>query len=146
MRNLNLLLSAVVIILFSTSCKQSNERPNGWYFITSNTTDSLSSKPIVTVTDFETIKLDSFVTQDHPVQYEIVGKLKAEKSKDFADATEKSIGHPIGFLYNGKIICSPVPNARIESGNFSITPPELYTNKDEMIRIYDDLKKEMEMS
>ena len=81
-------------------CLQSekNERPNGWYYITDRVEDSISLEPIVTINDFEEIKLDS-----------------AE------NLTEHSIGKRIGFVLQDEVICTPCINCRIETGSFAIS-------------------------
>ena len=47
------------LFLLSVCNPKKNERPNGWYYITDRVEDSISSEPIVTINDFEEIKLDS---------------------------------------------------------------------------------------
>lgn len=98
-------------------------RPNGWYYVTSGQQDSLSAAPIVTVTDFEQIRLDSTasIMQAGETVYQITGKVKDPYVKAWADATEQSIGKSIAFVYNNKVITNPMVNARIESGSFAIS-------------------------
>lgn len=92
-------------------------RPNGWYLITSETKDSISKEPIVTVKDFVALKLDS----DFNATYQIVGTISKHRSSKWADATEKAIGKRIGFVHNNKVITAPQVNQRIEGGNFAIS-------------------------
>lgn len=100
----------------------SSDRPNGWYYITSGKQDSLSTEPIVTTKEFAIIQLDSFQsTRTKEMAYQITGRVNEHSVKVWADATEQSIGKHIGFVYNNKVICNPMVNARIESGNFSIS-------------------------
>ena len=47
------------LFLLSVCNPKKNERPNGWYYITDRVEDSISLEPIVTINDFEEIKLDS---------------------------------------------------------------------------------------
>lgn len=127
------------------------QSPNGWYLITNTETMEYDRTPILTVTDFEALKLDS--TQQSAtsnlfpgqVVFQIIGKIKTDKMKVFADATEKYIGKQIGFLYNGEIISAPKINLRIEGGNFAITPSYM-NDRDKMTRLYEDLKKELTSS
>lgn len=97
-------------------------RPNGWYYITSGTQDSLSAEPIVTTKDFVFIRLDSFMSgRTGEMAYQIMGRVNDQSIKIWADATEQSIGKHIGFVCNNKVVCNPLVNARIESGNFAIS-------------------------
>lgn len=97
-------------------------RSNGWYYITSGTQDSLSAEPIVTTKDFVSIRLDSFMSErTDEMAYQIMGRMNDQSIKIWADATEQSIGKRIGFVCNNKVVCNPLVNARIESGNFAIS-------------------------
>lgn len=137
----NYLVLGVLYVLFASFTGKPNV--NGWYFIIDNQTDAISESPIVTVSDFEALRMDSMLDNRGSMHYEMIGKVKANKMKTWADATEKAIGKRIGFLYNNEIISSPQVNMRIESGNFSITSFELHNDKDKMLEIYMNLKKEM---
>lgn len=53
--------------------------------------------------------------------YQIMGRVNDQSIKIWADATEQSIGKHIGFVCNNKVVCNPLVNARIESGNFAIS-------------------------
>ncbi len=136
---------ALNMILFSCS---TNERPNGWYLITDAATMTLDKTPIITVSGFDDVKLDSVqqpaIADLFPGQviFQITGKIKADKVKKFADATEKAIDKQIGFLYNGEVISAPRINQRIDGGHFSITPPFM-NDRDKMMQLYEDLKKGM---
>lgn len=46
-----------------------------------------------------------------------------------AEATEKSIGKHIGFLFNGVILTAPYVNCKIESGKFFIATDKAYDMK-----------------
>lgn len=131
---LELLLLTFTCYFIECSHQKPENRPNGWYSITEGIPDSLSEEPIVTVADFEKLYLDSIV---------IIGRLQPQSVDRWADATEKSIGKQIGFLYHGKVICAPQINARIEGGRFSLSlHPDLYGRYD-IGKIYEDLYKEM---
>lgn len=90
---------------------------NGWYHIIAGQTDSISREPIVTVKDFVDLRIysDEF---GHSV---ISGKVSEQKRNLWAEATEKSIGQRIGFVFNDTVITDPQVNARIESGSFQIS-------------------------
>ena len=114
----------VITSLTLTSLGRSFEpyRPNGWDYITSGAQDSLSVEPIVTTKDFVSIRLDSFMSErTDKMAYQIVGRVNDQSIKIWADATEQSIGKHIGFVCNNKVVCNPLVNARIESGNFAIS-------------------------
>ena len=87
-------------------CLQSekNERPNGWYYITDRVEDSISLEPIVTINDFEEIKLDSAENLKGKFIYQITGHVAA-------DCVEKW----------DEVICTPCINCRIETGSFAIS-------------------------
>jgi preprotein translocase subunit SecD len=133
--------------LFLLGCS-TNEQPDGWYLITDTKTMAPDKIPIVTASDFGALIIDSTrqssISDVFPGQvvFQITGKIKADKVKNFADATEKAVGKQIGFLYNGDIISAPVVNNRIESGYFSITPSFMNDRK-KMMQLYKDLKQEM---
>ena len=88
-----------------------NERPNGWYYITDRVEDSISLEPIVTINDFEEIKLDSAENLKGKFIYQITGHVAADCVEKWADATEHSIGTILLFqcygcttnLYIGKL-------------------------------------------
>ena len=133
----------VITSLTLTSLGRSFEpyRPNGWYYITSGAQDSLSVEPIVTTKDFVSIRLDSFMSErTDKMAYQIVGRVNDQSIKIWADATEQSIGKHIGFVCNNKVVCNPLVNARIESGNFAISGegPEF---KAMYRQIQEDIKK-----
>ena len=87
MKTKNLLLAFLFGGLL-VSCIQT--RPDGWYLVENHTSDSLSGKPILTIDDFQSLKIDSVTAQEATV-YLIYGATKPEKTKAFADATEKHI-------------------------------------------------------
>lgn len=113
----------IVICILQDSFGQENnkEQSNGWYHVKDVNTNTLEMQPIVTIADFETVTIDSAVNLLGNVTYFIIGKIKKDKIHIWADATEKSIGKQIGFLFGGKIISAPQVNQRIENGNFMIS-------------------------
>lgn len=117
------------------------KRVNGWYRVLSGQKDSLSVAPIVTVADFEKVRLDSTTSIMQPGEtvYQITGKVKDPCVKAWADATEQSIGKCIAFVYDNKVITNPMVNARIESGSFAISG----TNGTEMKNLYRIVQEEM---
>jgi len=134
--------SFVSLIFCFVSCHSSNaDKENGWYRLDDHSEVAVGD-PIVTVKDFAFLRLDSGIFRDNnEVIYEISGKVKQDKIKIYADETEKAIGKKIGFLYDGKVLCSPSPNMRIEGGHFSITLSG-YTSA-EVHSIYNALRKEL---
>lgn len=129
-----LLLLGLPLPLISCDQEQTSHKENGWYHIMDEQQDSISPEPIVTVKDFVELNLifDSF---GKPV---ISGKVSKVKLEKWADATEKSIGKRIGFVFNDTVITAPQVNARIESGNFQISNPHGHDLK----RVYRELLKE----
>ena len=87
------------LFLLSVCNPKKNERPNGWYYITDRVEDSISSEPIVTINDFEEIKLDSAENLKGKFVYQITGHVAADCVGKWADATEHSIGKRIGFVF-----------------------------------------------
>lgn len=73
----------------------------------------------MTVDDFERISLDSV---DNHIY--IAGTLKQSKIAKWTEYSETHIGKRLGFLFNDSIICAPIINTRLESGNFQITSPD----------------------
>lgn len=116
----------------------SGKKADGWYVLTDGVKDSVADTPIVTVSDFRGLQLDS-ATADGVTTYILSGGLKPEKVQVFADATEKYTGHRIGFLYNGEVLIDPRVNGRIDSGNWQITEPE----REKAFTLYLHLKQTM---
>ena len=79
--------------------------------------DSIALEPIVTVRDFNELRLDS----DAFGRYVITGRISPHKQADWADQTEKAIGRYLAFVFNDTVICCPKVHARIESGNFQVS-------------------------
>ena len=109
------------LFLLSVCNPKKNERPNGWYYITDRAEDSISLEPIVTINDFEEIKLDSAENLKGKFIYQITGHVDADCVEKWADATEHSIGKRIGFVFQDEVICTPCINCRIETGSFAIS-------------------------
>ena len=139
MKILFLLFLAAYAAQYSFSQESIKIKPNGWYAIKVPETDITDREPIVTVTDFEKIQIDSIINSSGIMVYQIIGKIKEEKINVWADATEKSIGNQIGFIYDGHIIASPKVNQRIDSGNFAIST----NTKVDLKQIYNLIYQEM---
>lgn len=135
-----ILLLGVCFLYFVSCGKRNSERPNGWYYIVEGSADSISKEPIVTVNDFAELKLDSGMnTQTGEMIYQITGKVNERSVKKYVDATEKSIGKRIGFVYNDVVVSDPRVNARIESGRFSISTNKKYDIKSLYYQIEEDI-------
>ena len=106
--------------LLMTACMQTKSfhRINGWYYVTSQTTDSLSLTPFLTVKDF--------------------GVFLQDKLPIWREATKKSIGKRIAFVFNDTVITAPLINIPLESGHFQISNPHGY----DLERIFKELQKE----
>ena len=116
----------------------SGQKADGWYVLTDGVKDSVADTPIVTVSDFRGLQLDS-ATADGVTTYVLSGGLKPEKVQAFVDATEKNIGHRIGFLYKGEVIMDPRVNGRIDSGNWQIVQQD----REKAFTLYLHLKQTM---
>lgn len=131
---------AAALLFAMTACGSgAGERPDGWYLIVDG---EAVGEPIVTVADFESLKLDSFPGEDG-VMCQIVGRLKDDKVSVWADATESAVGGTIGFVYDGRILSSPQVMGRIESGSFAISLPSGESADCDMENIYRGLLEEM---
>ena len=122
--------------LLMTACMQTKSfhRTNGWYYVTSQTTDSLSLTPFLTVKDFDTLRLETDAF-GHSV---ITGVFLQNKSPIWREATKKSIGKRIAFVFNDTVITAPLINIPLESGHFQISNPHGY----DLERIFRELQKE----
>jgi len=142
-RNSKTIMQVIIVcsaILLQISCKSNiSDKPNGWYFLDNK--GNIEGDAIVTAKDFAWIKLDS-IKADKTI-YEIVIFVKEDKIEKFANATEKAIGKGIGFLYNGEILCKPIPNYRLDSGNSSISFPDSY-DYEKIKDIFTNLKQDMD--
>lgn len=131
---LEALLLLLTCYFIACSHQSQTDRPDGWYYLTEGTPDTLSKDPIVTVRDFEELRLDSI---------QIAGKLNEQSIAKWSDATENSIGKQIAFVYNNKVICAPRVNARIESGHFAISIHPALHGQYDIRQLYEDLRGEM---
>lgn len=134
MKILYLFLLGLSFPLMSYGQVQTSPKANGWYYIIDGQQDSVSREPIVTVKDFAELSMVS----DYFGKSVISGKVSKCKLNKWADATEKSVGKRIGFVFNDTVITDPQVNMRIESGNFQISNPHGY----DLERIYQQLLKE----
>ncbi|MBC5645869.1 hypothetical protein H8S77_23625 [Parabacteroides sp. BX2] len=149
MKKLNCLLILIaiasVIVLEPNSCNaQTIERENGWYYIMEGRKDSISKESIITVKDFAFLRLDSFSYSDNRMMYMIVGTINQPQVSRWADATERSIGKRICFVFDNKVITDPKVNARIESGAFSISTYKGYDLKTMFRQIREEMDVEQE--
>ena len=114
--------------------KSAKHRENGWYRIIDGQKDSIASRPIVTVKEFASLRLDN----DFFGKAVITGSVSKHKLQAWADSTEQLIGKRIGFVFNDSVITAPRINMRLESGNFQISNPHNY----DMLSLYKSLLKE----
>jgi len=126
--------------LLMTACIQTKSfhRINGWYYVTSQTTDSLSQTPFLTVKDFDTLRLETDAF-GHSV---ITGVFLQDKLPIWREATTKSVGKYIAFVFNDTVITALQVNSPIESGCFQISNPHGY----DLERIFRELQKEIDTS
>uniref|UniRef100_UPI004038F910 SecDF P1 head subdomain-containing protein n=1 Tax=Phocaeicola coprocola TaxID=310298 RepID=UPI004038F910 len=108
-------------------------RTNGWYYVTSQTTDSLSQTPFLTVKDFDTLRLET----DAFGRSVITGVFLQDKLPIWREATTKSVGKYIAFVFKDTVITAPQVNSPIESGCFQISNPHGY----DLERIFRELQK-----
>lgn len=133
-----------VLYILTAACTRTVDLPDGWYNITDIDTGAYAEKPIATVKEFESLKLDSMaVPADGSFIYMITGKMKPGKVRAWSNATEKAAGTYIGFLLDGKIICAPMVNMSIPGGIFSISPREISGDGKKMKEILEKLQKQM---
>lgn len=127
-------LLALSFLLMSCNHPQAFHRENGWYYMIDGENDSISKEPIITVKEFTALKLES----DAFGKLVISGQISKHRLNKWANATEKSIGKRIGFVFNGTVITAPQVNSRLESGNFQISNPYGY----DLNRIFRQIKQE----
>ncbi len=89
---------------------KSFHRINGWYYVTSQTTDSLSQTPFLTVKDFDSLRLETDAF-GHSV---ITGVFLQDKLPIWRETTTKSVGKYIAFVFNDTVITAPQVNSPIE--------------------------------
>lgn len=140
MRNKLLPLAALAIIAamacktFPTHSQSVKHRENGWYRIMDGQKDSIASRPIVTVKEFASLRLE----KDPFGKAVITGSVSKHKSRAWADSTEQLIGKRMGFVFNDSVITAPRVNMRLESGMFQIAAPGDY----DISSLYRNLLKE----
>lgn len=140
MRNKLLPLAALAIIAamacktFPTHSQSVKHRENGWYRIMDGQKDSIASRPIVTVKEFASLRLE----KDPFGKAVITGSVSKHKSRAWADSTEQLIGKRMGFVFNDSVITAPRVNMRLESGMFQIATPGDY----DISSLYRNLLKE----
>jgi hypothetical protein len=114
-------MKEIVIISFLIilcSCATPH-RANGFYEVADYPDDRIIGKPIVTVAEFEKITLNT-----HDSITLIEGRLTPSATEIFANATEKLIGHRIGFVFCDSVVMAPKINCRIDGGRFQIISPD----------------------
>lgn len=140
MRNKLLPLAALAIIAamacktFPTHSQSVKHRENGWYRIMDGQKDSIASRPIVTVKEFASLRLE----KDPFGKAVITGSVSKHRSRAWADSTEQLIGKRMGFVFNDSVITAPRVNMRLESGMFQIAAPGDY----DISSLYRNLLKE----
>ena len=121
MKRDKLILAFVMLVLLG-ACS-THRRVDGWYKVADYPDNCIIGEPLATVNNFETVEItrDSFVISGETVRHiYIYGRVKPDKRRFWADATERMIGKRLGFVYNDSLITAPQINARIESGSFQI--------------------------
>ena len=140
MRNKLLPLAALAIIAamafktFPTHSQSVKHRENGWYRIMDGQKDSIASRPIVSVKEFASLRLE----KDPFGKAVITGSVSKHKLRAWADSTEQLIGQRMGFVFNDSVITAPRVNMRLESGMFQIATPGDY----DISSLYRNLLKE----
>ncbi len=110
------------LLLSSCASHFGNQKlADGWYEIKNPEKNIVKNRPMALASQFRSLKLDSVMSHGDGVIYTIVGQVG--DSQKWANATEKAIGKQVGFIYEGKLMCAPRVNARIESGAFMINLP-----------------------
>lgn len=110
-------INCIILFCLPLCCCSTNHLANGWYPVADTSDNSIEGTAIVTVKDFDVLRLD---TVSHPDIAFIEGRLKADKVSVWAKATEDRIGKRIGFVFKDSVIMAPTINCRIESGCFTI--------------------------
>lgn len=117
-------IKAIPMAILLTLCAcSSHRRADGWYQLADWPDNSVVGKPLATVNDFERVVIagDKFIEEgDTLSRLSIQGRVRPQKRRQWADATERLIGRRLGFVYNDSVITAPQINARIESGSFQI--------------------------
>lgn len=116
------------------ACSSASHHADGWYPVADIPENIIEGDAIATTDDFDSVILD---TLSFPGTAFIEGRLKPEKIKKWADATEERIGKRIGFVYHDSVVMAPTVNCRIESGTFSINSED----RNLIIEIYKSITK-----
>lgn len=116
------------------ACSSGSKHADGWYPVADIPENMIEGDVIATTDDFESVILD---TLSFPGTAFIEGRLKPEKIRKWADATEERIGKRIGFVYHDSVVMAPTVNCRIESGTFSINSED----RNLIIEIYKSITK-----
>ncbi|MEO3211104.1 MULTISPECIES: SecDF P1 head subdomain-containing protein [Bacteroidales] len=119
---------------YSSRSQLAKHWENGWYRIIGGQKDSIASRPIVTVKEFASLRMD----KNFFGKAVITGNVSKHKLQARADSTEQLIGKRIGFVFNDSVITAPQVNMRIESGNFQTVNLHNY----DMLSLYRSLLKE----
>ena len=134
---------AIAAGLLAASCTThfgNRKLADGWYRVTDTQNNIVENRPIAKADDFQDLKLDSMrIDGSYQTIYTITGK--CGDTQKFADATENAIGNHIAFLFDGKMVCAPKINARIDIGNFMITFPSGTSHLDAVL-VLEALKKQ----
>ncbi len=88
--------------------------------------------------DFDSLRLETDAF-GHSV---ITGVFLQDKLPIWREATTKSVGKYIAFVFNDTVITAPQVNSPIESGCFQISNPHGY----DLERIFRELQKEIDIS
>lgn len=131
-------------ISFAYSCTThfgTRKLADGWYNVADMENSIVENRPIVKASGFMDLSLDScYISGSAQMIYTINGKCRDVEK--FSEATEKAIGKHIAFLFDGKMVCAPKVNARIDSGNFMITLPAGTSHLDALM-VLNALEKQM---
>lgn len=134
---------AIAAGLLAASCTThfgNRKLADGWYRVTDTQNNIVENRPIAKADDFQDLKLDSMrIDSSYQTIYTITGK--CGDTQKFADATENAIGNHIAFLFDGKMVCAPKINVRIDNGNFMITFPSGTSHLDAVL-VLEALKKQ----
>lgn len=110
------LIIGLLIALSACTFAQSD----GWYHTTDNGTPV--GRPIITLADFGEVRMDSASGSiAGTMVYQIIGQVKDGKTALWQVATWTAVGRQLAFVYQGEVICSPMVNMPLKSGNFAIS-------------------------
>lgn len=141
MKRACLILATICLSAASCTTHFGNRKlADGWYHVENTENNIVKNRPIVKAEDFTGLRLDSCRIEGSDLQiYTITGT--CNDAGKFADATEKAIGKHIAFIFDGKMVCAPKVNARIDSGNFMISLPT-GTSHFDAVMVLEALKKQ----